>query len=174
MNEELQADHRHMVAKLAKPGQDILDSCTARKMHLMHMVIGVTDEFFEWECRTGRDNALEELGDLLFYTEGLSFVAPDDLKATSIVYHQGILMCGLQRLAKRHVFYEQDLDCELLSKCYYGLLHWIEMRAREHGFNMRQVREANMNKLALRYPNFEYSDQRAKQRADKQDEQGTD
>ena len=77
-------DHSELVAKLAKPGQTIVDEMTANKAHILHMagciceeageVYGVikkhvfynkpvTDEMM--------DKLINELGDLEFYLEGL-------------------------------------------------------------------------------------------------------
>lgn len=73
--------HAHMVAALSKPGQDIIDSLDALKMHRLHMAVGISGESGElldaikkhviYNKPIDRDNVIEELGDLEYYMEGL-------------------------------------------------------------------------------------------------------
>lgn len=70
-----------MVAKLRKPGKDILLSMTAQNMDLTHMAIGVSGEAGElldaikkvtmYNKEVDRENVIEELGDIEFYMAGL-------------------------------------------------------------------------------------------------------
>lgn len=70
-----------MVTALAKPGQDILDSLTPEGCHLWHMascIPGEAGELFDaikkfviYNKPLDLENAIEELGDLEFYMEGL-------------------------------------------------------------------------------------------------------
>lgn len=70
-----------MVAGLAKPGNEILNSLTPEKCHLWHMascVPGEAGELFDavkkhviYEKEIDRENVIEELGDLEFYLEGV-------------------------------------------------------------------------------------------------------
>jgi NTP pyrophosphatase (non-canonical NTP hydrolase) len=78
---KLQEDYNDMVAALAKPGIDILDSLTPEKCHLIHMGVGVVGEAGElidaikrqvfYNKEIDRVNVIEELGDLEFYMEGI-------------------------------------------------------------------------------------------------------
>lgn len=73
--------HPELVAKLAKPGQDIIDELTPRKAHCLHMasaLMGEAGELFDaikkWTIygkKPDRVNIVEELGDIEFYMEGL-------------------------------------------------------------------------------------------------------
>lgn len=73
--------HGQMVAKLAKPGADILAEMTSDQMHITHMAIGISGEAGElldavkkssiYQKELDRENVIEELGDLEFYMEGL-------------------------------------------------------------------------------------------------------
>ena len=73
--------HQNMVAALAKPGQDILDSLTPQKCNMLHMAVGVAGEAGElldaakkcvmYNKPLDRENVIEELGDIEFYMEGL-------------------------------------------------------------------------------------------------------
>lgn len=69
---------------------------------------------------------------------------------------------------KKHVFYEQPLDRENMieeggdTEFYMSGLRQILDIARS------TMLQANMAKLAKRYPNYEYNNKRAEERADKQ------
>jgi len=39
--DNLELDHADLVAKLAKPGQEIADNIDANEAHLIHMVLGI-------------------------------------------------------------------------------------------------------------------------------------
>lgn len=158
-----------MVAKLAKNGDHILPTLDARKCHVLHMQVGIMDEYFEYLERTDDENAVEELGDLLFYVEGLAIPFMDDIDRTYKVRGIEETMCDLARFTKRHVFYDQDADMNLLSHVYCNLVDYISDEAKKYKATLDDVRKANMDKLAIRYPNFEYTDKRAEERADKKE-----
>lgn len=109
-----------MVLALAKPGEDIIETLTPEKMHLLHMAVGISGEAGELLDAIKKHvvynkpldvvNVVEELGDLEFYMQGLR-------SGINVLREQTIL--------------------------------------------------ANMHKLAKRYEDFEYSDQAAQIRADK-------
>ena len=73
--------HPEMVAGLAKRGQAIIDELTPNKAHVVHMAIGISGEAGElldaikkyvmYNKPLDRENAVEELGDLEFYLEGI-------------------------------------------------------------------------------------------------------
>lgn len=73
--------HINMVATLSKPGKDILDTLTARKVALWHMATGVAGEAGEvldlikkhvvYDKPLDMEALIEELGDIEFYMEGL-------------------------------------------------------------------------------------------------------
>ena len=73
--------YSQMVAHLKKPGSDILASLTPEKVDAIHMILGITgeagelvDAYKKWAVYgkdLDRENVLEEIGDLLFYIEGL-------------------------------------------------------------------------------------------------------
>ncbi len=70
-----------MVAGLKKPGKDIIDSITPEKADLLHMAVGISGEAGElldaikkaviYNKPIDRENVIEELGDLMFYMEGM-------------------------------------------------------------------------------------------------------
>ncbi len=73
--------HPELVKALAKPGQAIVDSLTAKDAHLLHMTVGVSGEAGElldavkkaviYRKEIDVENVKEELGDLLFYMQGI-------------------------------------------------------------------------------------------------------
>lgn len=112
--------HTHMVANIAKKGQDIADELTGNNADLWHHATGIATEAGELLSAVkkvviyGQDpnvtNIIEELGDIEFYMEGI----------------------------------RQNLDITRF-----------------------ETLQANIDKLAKRYPNYDYTDNRAKARADK-------
>lgn len=77
----IEQEHAAMVAKLKKPGEDILATLTPEKVDMMHMAFGLAGEAGEildnikrhvfYNKPFNRDNLVEELGDIEFYMEGL-------------------------------------------------------------------------------------------------------
>lgn len=77
----MKIDYSEMVAALAKPGEKIAEELTANDAHLIHMAIGISGEAGElldaikkraiYRKELDRQNAIEELGDIEFYLEGI-------------------------------------------------------------------------------------------------------
>ena len=73
--------HAEMVELLAKPGIEIIQQATGGEGHLLHMALGVCGEAGElgdaikkhviYKKRLDRANVVEELGDLVFYMQGI-------------------------------------------------------------------------------------------------------
>ncbi len=73
--------HPELVAKLAKPGQAIINELTPIKAHCWHMASalqGEAGELFDaikkgviYGKKLDRENIVEEMGDIEFYLEGL-------------------------------------------------------------------------------------------------------
>jgi NTP pyrophosphatase (non-canonical NTP hydrolase) len=74
-------DHANLVKALAKPGAEIAANMTDNDAHLIHMVLGICGEAGElldaikksviYKKPLDLANAVEELGDIEFYLEGL-------------------------------------------------------------------------------------------------------
>lgn len=164
--------HQNMVRKLAKDPLIILPTIGAIKVNLLHMIVGITDEKFEYNIavsNTDKVNQLEELGDMLFYTEGLIIGFEHEVaeyRLTPLSKDETFQL--LARTVKRHVFYEQDLNVKDLINVYKNLKSWISYDASQIALTITDVQNHNMAKLAKRYPNFDYSDARAKERMDKE------
>lgn len=73
--------HPELVAKLAKPGKQIVQDLSADDAHLLHMAVGICGEAGElldaikkkviYRKELDVENVIEELGDLEFYMEGM-------------------------------------------------------------------------------------------------------
>lgn len=97
-------EHKLLVAALAKPGEDIVDSLTPDGAHLLHMAVGIAGESGELldaikkaviYCKPiDIENVVEELGDLEFYMEGLR----DRLGIT----REQTLQANVAKLSKRY------------------------------------------------------------------------
>ncbi len=79
--------------------------------------------------------------------------------------------CGeLLDAVKKHVIYGKPLDIYNMIEELGDAEFYLEHLRTIIGVSREQCLEANMSKLAKRYPNYEYTDVRAKERADKSDD----
>jgi len=100
----IEEDHSKLVADIAKPGADIVDSLTPGMAHLWHMATGASGEAGELLDAIKRgavygmpldvDNVIEELGDLEFFVRGIR----DALGLT----RESILAANIAKLSKRY------------------------------------------------------------------------
>lgn len=80
--QEVTNHHKTLVERLSKPGQDIITTLTPEKTHLLHMVVGVAGEAGElldaikkhviYGKELDLQNIVEEVGDILFYLQGIA------------------------------------------------------------------------------------------------------
>lgn len=73
--------HSQMVSALAKPGEAIIETLSPDRAHVWHMVTGLVGEVGElvdalkkhiiYNKTLDFENAIEELGDIEFYLEGI-------------------------------------------------------------------------------------------------------
>lgn len=97
-------NYADMVKTLAKPGADIVGSLTPETAHLLHMAVGISGEAGElldavkkaaiYNKPIDRTNAIEELGDLEFYMEGI--------RQGLGVTREETLQANIAKLAKRY------------------------------------------------------------------------
>lgn len=97
-------NYSDMVKALAKDGDEILKSLTKEKIHLWHMITGVSGEAGEltdglkkhiiYNKPLDRENIVEELGDLRFYMEGIM----NELNIT----HEEIIAHNKAKLSTRY------------------------------------------------------------------------
>lgn len=184
--------HPNLVAALAKPGDDILNSLTGEKTHAWHMascIPGEAGELFTplagYLFRNDAidfENIIEELGDLEFYTQGLR--APfgisraevltasattgfeDDIKAA--LFAMPSRAADVFDTVKKWVLYNKPLDRAALVSAL-GEFQMVLETIRDHfGITLSEVLAANILKLGVRYSGG-YSDAAAQTRADKQE-----
>lgn len=97
-------NHKMLVETLVKDGNLLLEEATPEKMHLNHMMLGITGEcgelvdaikkFSIYNKELDIENVIEELGDLEFYMEGI--------RATLGISRQTTLDHNIQKLSKRY------------------------------------------------------------------------
>lgn len=68
---------------------------------------------------------------------------------------------------KKHIIYGQDLNVENLIEELGDMEFYLEQLRQNIKVSREKTLQYNMAKLALRYPGYNYSDQSAKERADK-------
>lgn len=68
---------------------------------------------------------------------------------------------------KKHVFYNQPLDIENAIEELGDIEFYLEAVRKNLGIKREETLVANIEKLGKRYSNFEYSDEKAKDRIDK-------
>lgn len=196
----LSTEFTNMVRKLAKSGVHICYSLDGQKAHDWHMATGIAGECGEFlECaykltltsELDVENAIEELGDVHFYLQGLfnanpKLIPPSEYQPSYELSSKRTLLemaielsisgAAILDAVKKVCVYgktfgesvtgelelQKDIDKLIGIICdIYGLL----------GLTHDQVLEANMNKLLkgdnARYANGTYSDQQAQARADK-------
>lgn len=103
-------------------------------------------------------------------TEIQQSITPDG----AALIHSGMGVCGeageLIDAIKKHTIYLKPLDRENVIEELGDLEFYMEDIRRRIHVTRDEVLQANMNKLAKRYgPNFEYTNQKAHDRADKND-----
>lgn len=181
MDKHIQEVHADMVLKLAKDGHTIQQTLDPSKVNLIHMVMGICGEVGELYASRSLENTIEELGDIEFYVEGLRSqlvitradtldhnLLPDFINNHSLITSSAEIL----DLVKKHVIYNQDLKRdELLVALAIFEFHMQAKRDFEE-IRYDQTLAANMLKLSKRYENFEYTDEQAEARNDKQDDGG--
>lgn len=188
--------YSEMVAKLAKPGADIITQMTAHQAHLLHMAVGMAGEsaelemallavwvdVFEQDLRDADpsvvDNAVKELGDIEFYLEGFNQGVNECLLCSGAICTGSMSpLEAMNRLSlstrqtldmvKKYAIYGVDLDGVELDEHIQVIHVALDRVAASLGVTRDEARARNMDKLAKRYPGFEYSNQAASARADK-------
>ena len=179
---EVQGRHADMVLKLAKGGDSILGTLDGPKVHLIHMTMGICGEVGELYGSMSMDNTVEELGDIEFYMQGLrqglnipryTVVDNRDLLPDFINNHSLITSSAeILDLVKKHVIYDQPLKRNEVIRAMVIFEYHMQAKREFEGITYEHTLEGNMDKLAVRYKNFQYSDAQAEQRNDKKEDSG--
>ncbi len=101
---DIARDHAELVFRLAKGGGEILSDMTPEDAHLLHMAVGICTEAGElldavkkatiYRKPIDIENIREEIGDLLFYLQGLESGLFLDRDTT--------LKANIEKLGKRY------------------------------------------------------------------------
>lgn len=177
------AEHKQMVTDLAKPGGDILASMDARDAHLQHMVIGLAGEVRELHealANNDRENAIEELGDVEFYSEGYCQAFPSYIPLTvsdpdlRLGWRDLYLATDdLLDLTKRITIYKKDIPETNVHLALNKVRSMLAACYGATGISQEEALNHNLHKLLkgknARYKEGKYSNEQANARADKQE-----
>lgn len=191
--------YERMVRMLVKNPAAIFEQLTANSINLMHMVVGLVGELLELLLVNGPRHALEELGDLAFYRTGilqhfgLTEESWDKHKRTiSMDNYQWpnmdnyvLDLCGiggeiLDQMKKYVIYAKPNWTPEELLKhlCAYDItMHkFLDSmpQTEAYDFSPAGIRQANWDKLAVRYKDQGYTDEAADARYDKVVEESND
>jgi hypothetical protein len=168
--------HPDLVAALKKPGADILASLTPEKVDVWHMascIPGETGELMDAVTTCDLENIIEELGDIEFYIEGLCQALNFNSERFEIEPWGATTSQIAGRAAevfdavKKWVIYEKDLDIAAIGLAIVDFERVLTHVRRAWGITREQTIEHNIAKLSKRYASLSYSDQAARDRADK-------
>lgn len=166
-------DHSELVAVLAKPGKDIVESLTADKAHLLHMTIGIVGEVFELAegiANKDRENIAEEMGDIAFYLRGVyDSMGIERVEPQPVYYSTLTLMIRVGELldvVKKHVIYNKSPNPRILASILFIIEDQLAGLRDLYGISYDEVIAHNIAKLTKRYGE-KYSDAAAIARADK-------
>lgn len=161
--------YQEFVASRKKAGQDLLDSWNPDRASAVHMLVGLADEMIEFVGATDAENAKEELGDLIFYVEGVlqdyGLTLPEEIYADIFP----AAFPELFTMLKRDLMYNKGLDLEKLqAEAENTLRHAMAHLTIEWEViaDFAVLKDANVAKLTKRYESG-YSDKAAQERADK-------
>lgn len=171
--------HPELVKALAKSGADICSTMEASEAHILHMAVGVSGEVFELLgaiVEDDRDNALEELGDIEFYFEGLC-QGTDAVIARTVVdpktlvkdpFTDVLIQAGnILDTAKKLVIYKDGSKLPSLRIEMQRFRTYLDEFYALAEFTHEDALAGNITKLSKRYEGLSYSDNAAQARADK-------
>lgn len=175
--------HAEMVSTLKKPGEAIIASLTPQKADAWHMascIPGEAAELYVAIRNKDKANALEELGDIQFYVEGLrqayaidrqdTHIPLDMLLETEVFPHDVVAFAGdIFDVVKKHVIYNKEFDRTSLITALAKFEYALAAASVVFDLTYEMALENNISKLSVRYKDLQYSDQAAQARADKQE-----
>lgn len=177
------ANYGVMVHALAKPGKEIVKGMTQDAAHLMHMAFGISGEVAELAegiiKKKGKENYVEECGDIEFYLEGIcqglgQFVNPSRSSVKHNQFDAGrhfldmlINTGSILDIVKKHVVYGKPLNEQFLVVHLHRLRRQLDRLYVQSNVTRDVVLLANMEKLGQRYTEGTYTDEAAIARADK-------
>ena len=125
--------------------------------HQIHMMLGVTGEFFKemYVAIGSEDNekAADEIGDVLWYLAGLarsfgmsSFIAKDN---ESDVF---IAIGSIAEALKKKFVYGKDYDLEEMQESVFKIYETLEEACESADLDIKLVMQKNIEKLRIRFP----------------------
>lgn len=170
--------HPELVARLIKPGEDIIAKLTPEQAHAWHMascIPGEAGELVEAMLANDRVNMVEELGDIEFYVEGLR--VPLGITREETVFDlpesDTLSLPGAAAevfdATKRWSIYNKPLDRVAMLRALSQLEYVMDAIRVITGISRAETLAGNILKLGERYENLTYSDQQAQDRADKKE-----
>lgn len=173
-------NYSDMVTKLAKPGDEILESLTPLKCHMIHMCLGIAGEYGELQFElyqffigvANRKNVVKEFGDLEFYLEGLRqafnierYEFAGD-KPTEVLESSTGAIGILIDIVKKGIAYDKEFPIDKLEIAFRDVEFLLEFLRRSNRISRNETISSNIEKLAERYNDFVYSDSAAVKRVD--------
>lgn len=162
------------VASRTKSAHSIFMGIDDRKIQTMHGVWGIVGELQELAVHSSTTNLIEELGDILFYTQILQTEFQDQLaeldpkRETQTQRSIYAIAYDMMDHAKKFVIHGNEskvpLIVEALADFMLALSGYVGRK--EIGLTVEQLQLLNQHKLTVRYPDG-YSDAAAAARADK-------
>lgn len=201
---EQEVTHPQLVAALVKPPRNIIESLSDYTADIWHGATGVAGEggeLLEGIATTfgvdlgggnitpetlakGRENVLEESGDLYFYIEQLvqrtqvtldwdaiatfarnAIISPDMMLTYAVLVATN--GCNVLDTVKKAAIYNKELDTKLLTTQLTELGKWLMALGYMFGIERTEALRANIAKLKVRYDGLKYTDKAAQLRMDK-------
>jgi hypothetical protein len=194
MQNQHNISHSEMVAKLIKSGEVLKNEWVVRDFQLIHATIGIVGECGEllggidFAITNGgqldRANLVEEFGDLEFYMENFrSILSISRFDVTTcetvcwipptvarIAAHILVYSTELLDQVKKTVIYRKEINRVAVIANLSKIEFLLEALRGKLEITREEALKANMDKLAIRYEGFQYSNQQAQDRADKIEE----
>jgi hypothetical protein len=156
-----------------KPGASIKADLDAGKAEITHACFGIATELYEISLSQTEENKIEEIGDCLFYVQGLCNVfnlSLREIASVNRVYESTpfTLIGDILDTCKPHIFYNKPLDVVALKQYLADLVDYLRDECMTCSTTLERCIRENMRKLTTRYPTG-YSDAAAQARADKKE-----
>jgi len=176
----MEINFEDMVRALCKPGNEIVNELDSKKAHVLHMAIGIMGEsveLLEGLIKDDKENISEELGDIEFYFEGMcqgvGHIPFIKIKNNTQDYFNLIdkLLIEAGNIldnAKKFVIYGDETKVNSILENLSNYSVALDQMYIATNHTRKEAIEYNIKKLSKRYKLLKYSNQAAKERADKQ------
>lgn len=174
--------YQEFVASRKKDPNQLMVEMTPYKLDLIHMSMGLVGELMEYQTAPDAENAQEELGDMLFYAEGLKQAIEhlvdkpmewQDILGPEVMLNLEEVVQVLTDKVKKYTMYDKPTDWQLLWEYCVELKELIcDEVGEEYGWSKDELEASNIKKLTKRYPEG-YCNKAAGERKDKEDEEAS-